>query len=157
MSRHDKWTTEHQDPPSPPRFKKGDWYCKMCNFHNFSRNTSCLSCGKGTHHPLRKRVYSHCVKCDEFIMSERSVCYRCDKRAYKGDKSHMEHGRKRDWKCEGCGEIVFSWRKECRFCGPLIRCRLAFLAAWHPRAGNPLMIKYIPKNVTKLIVKKYTK
>lgn len=33
--------------------------------------------------------------------------------------------------------------------------RLAFLAAWHPRAGNALLIKLVSKNVAKLIAREY--
>ena len=33
--------------------------------------------------------------------------------------------------------------------------RLAFLAAWHPRAGNRLMIRLIPKDIAKIIARDY--
>lgn len=41
-----------------------------------------------------------------------------------------------DWLCKGCGEKYYPWHKECRKCNELQKRRLAFLSAWHPRAGN---------------------
>lgn len=60
-----------------------------------------------------------------------------------------------DWLCKGCGKKYYPWHKECRKCNKLQKRRLAFLSAWHPRAGNPLMIKYINKDIARLIAEKY--
>lgn len=80
--------------------------------------------------------------------SYRSLCTNCQ-------KQRDQRKQKKDWVCEQCHEMQFKWRKKCRNCGPLTEQRLAFMAAWHPRAGNPLMQRLIAKDIGIMIARDY--
>lgn len=67
-------------PPSGPQTKFGDWTCRKCGDHQFSRNANCRTCGAPRNSLGNTREYHGdwiCSNCSDLQFARNTVCRRC--------------------------------------------------------------------------------
>ncbi|CAL4102297.1 unnamed protein product, partial [Meganyctiphanes norvegica] len=85
--------TQENQNANNPLFRKGDWICGICQYHNFSRRTECNKCNN-----------SRGEAKEEFNNSRGEA---------KEENRKKRYG---DWKCNLCGFDNFAYRTVCFKC-----------------------------------------
>jgi len=125
---------EHPEKPKP-NWREGDWNCKKCSAHNFSRRSSCFKCGQrnvDSNQVDKSDENRHpgdwdCPHCFCMNFARRTECFRCKRsqNAMSRQRFTEESPPKRgedwkdgDWECTepDCGTHNFAKRRECFRC-----------------------------------------
>ncbi|KAI8098572.1 uncharacterized protein BX664DRAFT_309628 [Halteromyces radiatus] len=80
QSQHREYKSTRETKKIKPRFRKGDWICPDCQFHNYAHRSSCSECSHKIDPRLRHGIQGDwiCPHCDYYNFHQRLSCKQCE-------------------------------------------------------------------------------